>query len=76
MSGVGVGVPLRAPGGFPPRGMGKSGRVPRWQMEEARIVVQSETSLVGQEGAQGAKYPKEQSNTCCHLCEGKELPVP
>lgn len=52
-----MGVPLRAPGGFSPRGTGKSGGVPRWQMEEARIVMQPETFLVGQEGAQGAKYP-------------------
>lgn len=37
-----------------PREMEKSLEVPRWQMEEARILVQLETFLVSQEGAQGA----------------------
>ena len=54
----------------------RSSEVPRWQVEEARIIVQSETFLGGQEGAQrilGAQ--KEFSNNWSHLYGGRELPI-
>lgn len=56
-----------------PREMEKSSEVARWQTEETRILVQLETFLVGQEGAQGAKYQKEFSNNYSHLRGGRKL---
>lgn len=54
----------------------KSSEVSGCQVEEARIIVWSETILVGQEGAQriwGAQ--KEFSNNCSHLYGGRKLPI-
>lgn len=64
---------FRALHGLHPREMEKRSEVPRWQMEETRVLVRLETFLVGQEGAQAAKYQKEFSNAYSHLRGGRKL---